>query len=745
MSGGPDIAATLASALRLHGAGRLADAERLYRDVLDADPANAEAWHLLGVIAYQRRDAATAVDHIRKAIALAAGNAAFFSNLGLALQAQGELPEAVASFRRALELKPDYADAAYNLGNALHQAGQLDAAAESYQRATALAPDFAEAHYNLATVLRRLHRLNDAAESYRRVLALRPELGEAHNNLGNILQEQNRLDDAVAAYERALSLKPDFANAWNNLGNALQEKGRLAEAEAAFRRVLALDAGHFKAHLNLALSLQAQQRHAEALFAYDEALAIDPGHADARLRRFNLKLHMCDWSTLEADAAAIKAAAAAAPEAAFADPYFLIFVPGVSAAEQRRTAATYARQRFQAFRDRPRPDMPPARRRAGRRLRIGYLSTDFHAHATAYLLAEVIELHDRRQVEAIAYSLGPDDTGDMRLRLVAAFDAFHDLRPLSDGDAASRIATDEIDILIDLKGYTGGSRAEILALRPAPIQASYLGHPGTTGADFIDYLIADRFICPPESAADYTEALACLPHCYQPNDRQRPIADAVPSRAELGLPEHGFVFCAFNAGYKITPKIFDVWMALLRDIPGSVLWLIEESGAAVANLRREATTRGVAPERLVFAAKLPLAQHLARYRRADLFLDTLPCSAHTTASDALWAGLPVLTCAGDTFAGRVGASIVRAAGLADLIVNDFADYACRARHLGAHPDEVAALRRRLAEARATCPLFDSEHYTRDLEALYRRMWQRYVAGAPPVPLDLSPEEDVDHV
>jgi protein O-GlcNAc transferase len=733
---GSHIEATLQSALRLHGAGRLGEAARLYQEILAANPRNAEAWHLQGVLAFQRRDAAAAVAHIQKALAIAGDTPVYLSNFGLALHAAGRLDDAVASFRRALDLKPDYADAAFNLGNVLQQMGELAAAAESYRHATSVAPDFIEAHHNLGNVLRRLHRLSEAADSYGRVLAARPDFAELHNTVGNIFQQQNRFDEAIAAHERALAIKPELATAWNNLGNALSAQGRLAEAETAFRRASERDPRHVKAHLGLALTFQAMKRPADALAAYDRVLALDPTHADARLRRFNLKLQLCDWSTLEADAAAIKAAAAAEP-AAVADPYFLVFVPGVSAAEQRRTAEAYARDRFAPFRGRPRPEISQVRRDPDRPLRVGYLSTDFHDHATAYLLAEVIELHDRAQVQPFAYSMGPDGDGEMRRRLLAAFQEFRDVRTLSDDEAASRIAADGIDILVDLKGYTGGSRAEILALRPAPIQASYLGHPGTTGAaQFIDYLIADRVICPHDASDAYSEVLACLPNCYQPNDRQRRIADETPSRAELGLPERGLVFCSFNATYKVTPKLFDVWMALLCDVEGSVLWFVEEDPIPIANLRREAAARGVTPERLVFAPKLPLDRHLARYRRADLFLDTLPCSAHTTASDALWAGLPVLTCIGDTFAGRVGASIVRSAGLGEMVVADLDEYARRARHLAAHRDELDRLRRRLAAARASSPLFDTPRYTRDLEALYRRMWRRYVAGEPPATIDL---------
>jgi predicted O-linked N-acetylglucosamine transferase (SPINDLY family) len=755
----------LASALRHHGAGRLDEAERLYAEIAAAEPENAQAWHLLGVAAHQRGDHPKAIELIRRAIGFLPGDASFFSNLGLALHAQRQFDDAVAAYRQALALKPDYADALYNLGNALQLTQQPEEAAVCYRRAVAVAPDFVEAHNNLGNVLRDTGWLDEAVESYRRALALKPGLAALHNNLGNALKAQRRLaeaigsyrealrlhpnfpdalnnlgnvlqeleqvDEAVALYRRALVLRPDFAEAHNNLGNALQELGKLEEAVAAFERALALDPAHAKAQFNLALTLQEQNRPVEAADAYTRALSIRPDYADARARLINLRLQMCDWPGLTAELAALKPQFSGR-NAGDIDPFLLISIPGVSAREHLQVAKAYARQRFGAFADRrltlaPRPE-------ATSKLRIGYLSADFHTHATSHLLAETIELHDQSRFEIVGYSLGPDDRSPMRQRVKAAFDRFHDFRKLSFEDAAARIRDEQIDILVDLKGYTGSARPEILALRPAPIQVSFLGYPSTMGADFIDYLIADPVVCPPAQADAYSERLAYLPDCYQPNDRMRRIADRVPSRAECSLPEGGLVFCSFNANYKITPDLFGLWMDLLREVPGSVLWLLEGHPATVANLRREASARGILAERLVFAPKLPIPEHLARHALADLFLDTLPYGAHTTASDALWAGLPVLTCAGDTFAGRVGASLVRAAGLPELAVASFDDYRRVALRLAAHRDELTELRLRLNRNRLSCALFDSPRFTRNLEALYTAMWRHRATGQPPAAL-----------
>jgi predicted O-linked N-acetylglucosamine transferase (SPINDLY family) len=372
------------------------------------------------------------------------------------------------------------------------------------------------------------------------------------------------------------------------------------------------------------------------------------------------------------------------------------------------------------------------------RLKLGYLSADFHQHATAYLIAELFELHDRTRFEIWAYSYGADDGSALRQRLVRACDRFTDIGSSSYEAAARQIYADGIDVLVDLKGYTRGARTQILALRPAPIQVNYLGFPGTLGADFVDYIITDRFITPPDQEPFFTEQLVYLPDCYQANDRQRPIAEQTPTRRECSLPETGFVFCCFNNTYKITPEVFTIWMRLLQKLPDSVLWLLEANPAVATNLRREAAARGVALERLVFAPRMSLAEHLARHCRADLFLDTLPVTAHTTGSDALWAGLPVLTCAGETFASRVAGSLLTAIGLPELITHSLAEYEARALHLAVHPNELAALRERLAQNRLTAPLFDTPRFTRHLETAYRMMWEIYLKGEPPRQIKILP-------
>lgn len=440
----------------------------------------------------------------------------------------------------------------------------------------------------------------------------------------------------------------------------------------------------------------------------------------------------CEWQDFDSwQPHALQALAD--PGVAALSPFQLLSLPGISAAHQREAAQRWMADRLHAstadrallaaeFAASALP-APTAK------LRIGYLSSDFHQHATALLMVEMLEAHDRARFELHAYSYGADDGRGMRQRVQASFDHFHDIGALDELAAARAIHADGIHILVDLKGYTAGTRTALLTYRPAPLQVSFLGYPGTLGGTFCDYLVSDRFITPASAAAGYSEALACMPHSYQPHGRLGEIGP-VPTREAVGLPSEGLVLCCFNQAYKFTPEVFGIWCTLLDQTPGSVLWLLRNEQAE-GNLRREAMVRGIAPHRLVFAPDLPQAEHLGRLQLADLVLDTLPCNAHTTASDALWAGVPLLTCAGDTFASRVAGSLLHAVGLPELVTHSLTNYAALALALAHDPARLQALRDRLTRQRLTAPLFDVVGYTRSLETLYSTMWARHLAGLPP--------------
>jgi len=455
------------------------------------------------------------------------------------------------------------------------------------------------------------------------------------------------------------------------------------------------------------------------------------------LKHYARSRSWCEWEQFDtwADRALAQLAAA---DAAALPPFHLLSLPGISAAQQRECAERWMRERLALSAEARAAltlefiDNKLSERPAGHRLRLGYLSSDFHQHATALLMVEMLEAHDREHFELHAYSYGADDGQDMRARLQRRFEHFSDITALDDAAAARAIHADGIDILIDLKGFTAGTRSALLSYRAAPLQVSFLGYPGTLGGHLCDYLISDRFVTPLDSAADYSEQLACLPNSYQPHGRQAEPGSP-PTRAAHGLPAHGLVLCCFNQSYKFTPEMFDIWCRLLAQTQGSVLWLLGHAQAE-GNLRAEAMERGIAPQRLVFAPDCAQAEHLARLQLADLVLDTSPYNAHTTASDALWAGVPLLTCAGSTFASRVAGSLLHAVGLPELVTHSLQDYEVLGLRLSQEPRRLRALRRKLAAQRLSAPLFDVASYTRSLEALYAAMWQRHVLGLAPAAL-----------
>ncbi len=542
-----------------------------------------------------------------------------------------------------------------------------------------------------------LARPEEALADLERAIALRPRFAEAHANRGNALSELRRYGQASASFARSVELDPDYAGAYCGRGTMLMDLQQYGKALADYDRAIALDPRHAFALGNRAFALRMLGRPEEACRDLTRVLELSPRHPYAEGGRLHFQLQCCDWTDLEQRIVQVRSSLRAGNEAAL--PFHFLGM-SASPAEQLDCARVFAKaERIEA---------PTAAGATGThrhdRVRVAYLSADFHEHATAYLTAELFERHDRRRFEVFGVSYGQDDGSPMRDRLRRAFDRFVDAREMNDREVAEWMRAQEIDIAVDLKGYTADARTGILMHRPAPVQVNYLGYPGTLGLPYIDYIVADAFVIPIGDERWYSERVVRLPDSYQVNDSRRAIDDHTPSRADLGLPGDGFVFCCFNNSYKILPDVFTVWMRLLASVPGSVLWLLADNEAVTRNLRREAARRGIAPERLVFAPRAKLDAHLARQRRADLFLDTLPCNAHTTASDALWAGLPVLTCAGSTFAGRVAGSLLHAAGLGTLVTHTLEDYEALALTLATTPTLLASLRAKLARERNGCAL-----------------------------------------
>ena len=751
--------------LTLQALRRFEDALESYARALQIKPDYAEAYNNQGNTLRDLERFEDALVSFARALQIRPDLAEVYNNRGNVLQELERFDDALDSYERALQIKPDYAEAYYNRGNAERGLGRLDAALDSYTRALQIRPDQAEVHYHRGNVLQELERFDAALASYGRALQIKPDYAEAYNNGGNTLRKLERFEDALGSYGRALHIKPDYAEAYNNRGNVLRDLRRFEDALHSYACALQIKPDFAEVYSNRGATLQALQRFEEALDSFTAAVQVRPdfveaycnrGNALQELERFedaldsftraleispdcawllgmwlHAKMRLCDWSDIEAR---ISELAAKIQQGRKATPPFPVLALLDCLSLQRRAAQTWVSDAHAASQLLP----PLSKLRRHERIRVGYYSADYHCHATTYLMAGLFEAHDKRRFELLAFSYGPDERDDMRTRLVPEFARFLDVRTKSDAEIARISRELEIDIAVDLKGFTRNSRSGIFSCRAAPIQVSYLGYPGTTGAPYIDYLIADQTLIPQQCCRQYSEHIVYLPHSYQVNDRKRRIADKEFARAELGLPSTGFIFCCFNQHYKITPQTFDGWMRILRQVKGSVLWLLEDNETAANNLRREAQARDVDVRRLIFARRVPLPEHLARHRAADLFLDTLPCNAHTAASDALWAGLPVLTNRGESFAARVAASLLEAVGLPGLVTTTQQQYEATAIELAGNPRRLTQLKNRLQARRLTTPLFETGQFTRHLEDAYTQMYERYQASLSPDHIYVAP-------
>ncbi len=736
------------------------------RQSVAIDPAYHEAWLNLAVVLGETRSLNEAIEACRTCVALRPASAEPLAVLGNLLRAAQKTPDAAAVYAESLKLKPDQPSVLVSLGELFLDLGKSDEALALCRKARTLDPGHADAktlerrilaatghleaaedlidagssdaegraqsYDELGTFLLARGRHTEAAAVFRRAIADAPQSADAHFNLAMALDGAGQSQEALAMYRAGLAIEPDRAEAYAMMGVLLRGMMQHPAAISALQISVKLDPALAIGHYNLAVTCKALGRFEEARDAFRKAVEHAPDSLVNRFEFYSLRRLTCDWEGLEEEETRCRelfgnSTTVVAP--------FQFLAMESNRAEQQEAGRRFAPKTIVADALREREPLPEGS--GDRRIRIGYLSSDFFEHATSMLLVEVLERADRSRFELFGYCYSPDDGSDLRRRVMRAFDHFVDIKPMSHQEAARRIHADEIDILVDLKGYTLNARTQILAYRPAPIQVNYLGYPGTMGTDFVDYILADPVVAPMQHQEHYTERIVHLPHCYQPNDKQRKISDEPITRAECGLPDDAFVFCSFNNAYKLNPAVFDVWMRLLTKVPGSVLWLLSSNNLCQDNLRREAAARGVDPDRLVFAGRFPLARHLARHKLADLFLDSLPCNAHTTASDALWAGLPVLTCTGDTFAGRVAASLLAAMDLNELITDSLEAYERLALSLAQDRSSLERLRRRIAAGRETAPLFDSARYARNLENAYQTMVDIMRAGEAPRPFAVT--------
>src|SRR5258706_9133423 len=636
----------------------------------------------------------------------------------------GKFGDAEKLFKKLLKQQPGHVGALNLLTVVLMKMERYGEAEGFIRTAVKINQSSDVSFYNYGIILKQLGKSQEAIQQFTLALGLNPTVCESWNNRGTAFNDLKQYHAAISDFDRAITLNNGYVDAYVNKAKSLSELKRYTEALAAYDKALALKPDLENVWLGRGNVFRELKRYDEALAAYDKALALKPDLVGVEGARLQAKMHLCDWNNFDAEC--MDLISTVRNGYTNTEPFPFLAVPS-SSDDQLRCASLWIANKY------PPHDTPiwQSHRYDHDRIRIAYLSADFHQHATSYLIAGLFEHHDKSCFETTAISLTPDDNSSVRRRLQASFERFIDAETLSDDQIANLAKTLEIDILVDLNGLTKDSRTNVFARRPSPIQVNYLGYPGTMGAKYIDYIIADQIVIPKNHYEFYSEKIVFLPNSYQVNDSKRFISERIVARNDLGLPPTGFVFCCFNNNYKIVPLIFDCWTRILKQVEGSVLWLLEDNAMAANNLRKEATARGVNAERLIFAKRMPLSDHLARHRLADLFLDTLPYNAHTTASDALWAELPVLTCPGETFARRVAASLLQSIDLPELIAPTLKSYEQLAIDLAVRPEILATIKRKLAQNRLTTPLFDTKHFTKHLEAAYTAMYERHQAGFAP--------------
>jgi protein O-GlcNAc transferase len=718
-----------------------AGAASAFRDAIARHPQFPDAFNNLGVACDRLGQLPEAIDSFRRAAAIRADFADAHRNLGDALLRQGDAAGAVAAFQHAADLRATDASARAELGAAQLAAGDFSAAATSLEHALKLDGGLAGVAANLGEALRNLNQTDRAAAAFQHALEIDPSLGEAHLGLGRLaamrddagsaarslmaaaqlkpgdskialaaaadLETLGSRAEALAILRAAAGIQPGNADIHDALGTLLQRLGQPAEALDCHERALAIDDGRVQTHLNCGYALESMGAQGRAIACFEQALRLRPSDARSSAAIASCAFRLCDWELARTMLASLRHSAQGIDEL---HP-FLMLATDLEPAESAQSLQRRGRARFT-------PAMPPAPvMPAHDRLRIAYVSPDFRAHPVGYSIAGVIERHDRTRVAPIAISLSAGADSSIESRLKNAFEEFIDVSSLSDREVVKLMRERAIDVAIDMAGLTTGARTAIFMMRAAPVQINYLGFPGSMGMDCMDFIIADRIVLPTTDESFYAEKVLRMPNSYLPFDGGRTVP-AGGRREAAGLPPDGFVFCAFNNGYKITRELFEVWMSLLREVPGSVLWLRSMGAETAANLRNAAGARGVSADRLVFAPFVePIDAHLSRLQFADLFLDTLPYNAHTTAAEALWAGVPVVTCVGRSFAGRVGASLMTACDQPELICADFESYRTLALRIAHSPALQARLREQLRQRRSSAPLFDTLLYTRNLEDL----------------------------
>ena len=743
--------------ISLKDLGQLDDAINSFERAIIIEPNYIDAHYNLAITFKELEQFNDAIKSYEKVLSINPNFAEAHNNLGNALKDIERLDDAVRSYERAITINPNFAEAHNNLGNAFKDIDRLDDAVKSYHMAIAINSNFAEAHNNLGNAFKDLECLDDAVKSYERAITINPKFTEAHYNQGIVLKKLRKLDDAVKSFQIALTINPNFAEAHNNLGSSFNALGQFSAAIECYEKVFTINPNSAEAHNNLGSVLTDLKKSNDAIKCYEKAIAIKPDYAEAyanlgsiyRSRKIrdkalscferantikpdmdfilgdiiNTKMSLCIWDNLPNIVKELKSRIHNNKKVIGPFPLLgLIDDPGL----QRKASKIFSNYYYPQNDVLSKIETYPKHKK----IRIGYFSADFKIHPVATLTAELYEMHNRDHFEIHAFSFGPDTKDEMNLRIKAGVDHFHDVRLMSYKETVILSRSFEIDIAVDLGGYTANSRTGIFAMSAAPIQTSYIGVLSTMGGNYYDYLVAGQTMIPKENQKYFVEKIVYLPS-YQVNDSKELPPEVFFTRQDLGLPEKGFVFCCFNNTYKITPTTFDSWAEILKNVKQSVLLIFADNNSAKENLTKEIVLRGIKPERLIFGERLARPEYLARYRVADLFLDTLPYNAGTTASDALRMGLPVLTLKGNSYPGRMAASIVNAVNLPELITTSFAEYERLAIELATDPEKLKVIKNKLVRNLATAPLYDTPLFTKNLESAYSEMYDRYQKGLEP--------------
>ena len=670
--------------------GKINEAKEICEEILKSEPNNFNAYYLLGVIAFQTKNYIKSDDLISKAIEINPKNSEFYNFKGIALIHINKFEEAIESWTKAIEIDPNSLDAYNNRGNALIKLKKNELALKNFDQALKLKPNFSQALHNRSVVLKNLNRFEVALESVNKAIEINPKYVDAYNLKGVILRELNQIENSLNSYDKAIKLNPNFADAHLNRGNLLLNENK---------------------QLNLALE------------SFTKALKINPNLNFLFGKYIHTKAWLSNWDLIDEEINSLKDKITSGMKTATPFPILsLIDLPDL----QKKNAENYVKNEYSLSSNLE----PIVKRPSNKKIRIGYYSADFNNHPTSFLMIQLLELHDRSNFEIFCFSLANRKDDEMRKRVSNSCDKFLDVSLKSDEEIA-RISRDlNIDIACDVMGFTKGNKFQIFAEKCAPIQVSYLAFPGTTGANFIDYVIADKTVISQELKKYYSEKIIFLPDTYQVNDSAKKISDKVFTREEMGLPNDSFVFCCFNKNYKILPRVFDIWMNLLKKVKGSVLWLLVENSKARENLKKEATKRNIDENRIIFAKIMPLNDHLARHRCADLFIDTFPYTAHTTCSDALWAGLPVVTRIGKSFASRVSASLLNAIDLPELITHSEEEFENLALDFANNKNKLNQVKVKLEKNKISNSLFNTKLYTKNIESSYKIIYDRYLKDLP---------------